>query len=664
MSATTILDRPLLRFGRAVCGELEPALGREWLVTNGLGGYASGTIAGVNTRRYHGLLVAALAPPVERVVLVGGTVEWAVYDGRRYPLSTHEYADGTIDPNGFVQLQSFHLEGTIPVWTYALGDALLERRVWLAQGSNTTYLSWTLARGTLPLQLEITPLVTYRGFHELRRGQGWQPECAPVAHGVRVDAGAGARPYRLLLPSAEYTPAGGWWWNFRHRAEEARGLDAVDDLYAPGFFRLSLAPGQAAALVCTTEEAPALDHAAALEAERARQRELLRQAGAEAAEPALQQLTLAADQFIVARPPGRSVIAGYHWFGDWGRDTMIALPGLTLATGRHEDAAAILRTFAPLVRDGLLPNDFPDAPGAEVSYTSADAALWYLLAVYAYDRVAGDPSFVDDLLPTLRGIVDHYAQGTRYGIGVDPADGLLRAGTSGLQLTWMDVKIGDWVVTPRAGKPVELQALWYNALKLLAGWLRDRSDPAADGYEAAAARARASFAARFVRPGLDHLADVVDGPQGDDLACRPNQLFAVSLPFALLEGDAAARVVAEAGRQLLISYGLRSLAPAEPRYAGRYQGDPRQRDAVYHQGTAWAWLIGAYVDACVRLQGSPAPAAALLDPFRDQLCDAGLGSLSEIFDGDPPHHSRGCIAQAWSVAEVLRCRRGLFWPVR
>lgn len=662
MSGATILDHPLVRRGRALCGELEPALGREWLVTNGLGGYASGTVAGVNTRRYHGLLVAALNPPVERVMLVGGTVAWAGYGGRRYPLSTHEYADGTVDPNGFVNIQSFHLEGALPVWTYALGDALLERRVWMAQGSNTTYLAWRLARGSLPLQLEVTPLLTYRGFHELRRGQGWQPGCAPVAHGLRVEAGAGARPYWLLAPGAEYAPDGVWWWRFQHRAEAARGLDAVDDLYAPGTFRLTLAPGQSAALICTTEEAPVLDFEAALTGERARQRALLQRAGVEADEPALQQLTLAADQFIVARPPGRSLIAGYHWFGDWGRDTMIALPGLTLATGRPEEAAAILRTYAPFVRDGLLPNDFPNAPGAEVSYTSADAALWYLLAAYAYDRLAGDPSLVDDLLPTLRGIVDCYAQGTRYGIGVDPADGLLRAGAPGLQLTWMDVKIGDWVVTPRAGKPVELQALWYNALRILAGWLRARHDPAAAGYEAAADRAHTSFAARFVRPGLDHLADVVDGPEGDDLACRPNQLFALSLPFALLEGDQAARVLESAGRQLLISYGLRSLAPADPHYAGRYQGDPRQRDAVYHQGTAWAWLSGAYIDACVRVYGSPAPAAALLDPFTDQLCDAGLGSISEIFDGDPPHHARGCIAQAWSVAEVLRCRRGLFWP--
>jgi predicted glycogen debranching enzyme len=659
----TVLEAPLVSFGREICGDLPAALHREWLATNGLGGFASGTVAGVNTRRYHGLLVAALTPPVGRTVLLGGLVEWVTYDGRRYPLSTHEYGDHTIDPHGYRHLQSFALEGMLPVWTYAVGDALLEKRVWMVDGANTTYLRYRLIRGGRPVSLEVTPLVTYRDFHILRSGQGWRPGVVFEGSGISIRAGEAAVPFRMFAEGARIIAGGAWWWNFLHREETARGLDDRSDLYAPGSFILEVPREGSVVLVATTEEAtdPQVGHAFA--AAQDRQEALLRQAGVLGAHRVVQQLTLAADQFIVRRGTGggagKTVIAGYHWFNDWGRDTMIALPGLTLSTGRSVEAAQILRAFARYVSDGLLPNNFPDRAGVDPGYNTADASLWYVLAVRAYHEVTRDAHLIDELLPVLQDIIDRHMRGTRYGIGMDPDDGLLRAGQPGVQLTWMDAKIGDWVVTPRIGKPVEINALWYNAVSTLAGFLAAREDDGAVRYAALAARVRGAFQNRFVRAGRGALADVVDGPEGDDLAIRPNQIFAVSLPFPLLEGDDAAAVVDAVGRVLLTTYGLRSLGVDAPGYHGTYEGDLFRRDGAYHQGTVWAWLIGAYAEACRRVSGDSKGALRLLAPFEYHLRDAGLGSISEIFDGDPPHIPRGCIAQAWSVAEVLRVWRTL-----
>ncbi len=659
----TVLESPLVSFGREICGDLSAALRREWLVTNGLGGYASGTLAGANTRRYHGLLVAALTPPVGRTVLVGGLVEWVSYDGRRYPLSAHEYGDHTIDPHGYRYLQEFALQGMLPVWIYALDDALVEKRLWMADGANTTYVRYRLARGSHPVTVEVTPLVTYRDFHALRSGQGWQPQVIPEAAGLTIRAFDAAVPFRLVADGGRVTPGGAWWWNFLHREETARGLDDRSDLYAPGTFLLPLHPGGSVTLVATTEHVLDADAGPALPAAQERQSVLLRRAGVEHAHPVVQQLTLAADQFIVRRgsddAAGKTVIAGYHWFNDWGRDTMIALPGLALSTGRSEDAAGILRAFARFVVDGLLPNNFPDHAGVNPGYNTADASLWYVLAVRAYREATHDDHLVGDLLAVLREIVDRHVCGTRYGIGMDPADGLLRAGQPGWQLTWMDAKVGDWVVTPRIGKPVEINALWYNVLRTIAGFLAAQGEAAAARYGTLADRVRDSFRARFARPGRGALADVVDGPDGDDLTLRPNQIFAVSLPFPLLEGDPAAAVVDEVGRALLTTYGLRSLCPEAPGYRGVYGGDPVSRDGAYHQGTVWAWLIGAYAEAHYRVHGDPEAALRLLHPFEHHLGDAGLGTISEIFDGDPPHLPRGCVGQAWSVAEVLRAWRQL-----
>jgi predicted glycogen debranching enzyme len=668
--SVTILESPFVGFGREICGDLPVALRREWLVTNGIGGYASGTVAGVNTRRYHGMLVAALTPPSGRTVLVGGMVEWASYAGRRYPLSTHEYGVGTIDPAGYRHMQSFVLEGTIPVWIFALADVLLERRIWMVHGANTTYVSYRLLRGNAPLELEVTPLVTYRDFHALSHGQGWQPGLEAEPNGVTVRAFDGAVPFFLRPSGGEFAPGGDWYWNFHYQEETARGLDNHRDLFAPGDFTVTLEPGRDWTLVYTTDEDTAVDACAAREQELARQAGCLARAGVTERHPALQQLTLAADQFIVDRHPaddpgrtGKTVIAGYHWFGDWGRDTMIALPGLALSTNRPDVAADILRTFARYVKDGLLPNNFPDREGIDPGYNTVDASLWYVLAVRAYQEATADASLVDELLPVVRAMVDAHIAGTHYGIGVDPADGLLRAGEPGVQLTWMDAKVGDWVVTARTGKPVEINALWYNVLRALSRFFSERGDAAAgDQYACRAGQVLASFRARFVQPGQDHLLDVVDGPAGDENRVRPNQIFAVSLPEPLLEGDAARAVLTSVGRNLLTSYGLRSLSPDDPDYRGDYGGDPVRRDSGYQQGPVWTWLIGAYASAHYRIHGDRRAALKLLQPFEDHLRDACLGSISEILEGDPPHLPRGCVAQAWGVAEVLRMWMELSQP--
>jgi predicted glycogen debranching enzyme len=671
----SLIDEPLVSFGREICGDVEAGLRREWLVTNGLGGYASATVSGVPTRSYHGLLVAALDPPAERTVLVGGMVEWATYGDLRYPLSSSEYAGGLLDPQGYRHIQSFSLEGMLPVWIFAQADAWLERRVWMRHGSNTTYVTYRLLRASAPVDLEITPLVTYRSFHALSSGRGWQIGVEAVSQGAKIQAYDGAVPFYVRADSGQFAPDGAWWWNFWYREEAARGLNAQGDLYAPGTFRATLQPGTMLTLEMTTEPGAQLDGQLALSNEQSRLASVLRQAGVSGGHPVVQQLTLAADQFVVARGlepgatasgtpdtaarRGKTIIAGYHWFGDWGRDTMISLPGLTLTTNRPEDAADILRTFARYVKDGLLPNNFPDKSGAEPGYNTADASLWYVLAVRAYQRATGDTALVDALLPTLRDIVDHHIQGTRYSIGVDPADGLLHAGEPGVQLTWMDAKVGDWVITPRIGKPVEINALWYNTLRTLAEFLDARGDSAAQTYLSLAERARSSFQTRFLHADRPYLADVVDGPQGDDWTLRPNQIFAVSLPYPLLDGTAARTVVDAVGRGLLTSYGLRSLAPGDPAYHGTYGGDSLHRDSTYHQGPVWTWLMGPYVEAQYRVYQDADAALQLLAPFQDHLRDAGLGSISEILEGDPPHLPRGCIAQAWGVAEVLRVWRDL-----
>jgi predicted glycogen debranching enzyme len=659
----SILDQPYIHFGREICGDLDAGLRREWLVTNGIGGYASATLPGILTRSYHGLLVAALEPPVARTVLVAGSSDWVGYDGKRYPLSTHEFGAGSISSDGYRYLESFRLVGALPVWTFAVADALIERRVWMSYGANSTYVTYRILRGSKPVDIEITPLVTYHTFHALASGHDWNIGVDASERSATIRAFDGAVPFHALSDRARFSPGGAWWWGFEHRAEASRGLGDHGDLYGIGTFQARLEPGDTVALLYTTEPNPELDPVASLASAQDRQRQLLARAGATGSDPIAQQLVLAADQFLVARPQadnpsGRSAIAGYHWFNDWGRDTMISLPGLALATGRAAEAASILRTFAQYVSDGLLPNNFPDNAGIIPGYNTADATLWYVMAIRAYQDATGDLTLATDLLPGLVQIIDRHVAGTKFGIGVDSKDGLLRAGEPGVQLTWMDAKVGSWVVTPRIGKPVEINALWYNVLRVVAELVDQLGDrDTANRYSGLANRARESFEDRFWSADHAYLADVVDGPDGDDWSLRPSQILAISLPYPLLEGDEARSVLDAVGRSLLTSYGLRSLSPDDTSYHGDYGGDQLHRDGSYHQGPVWSWLLGPFSEATYRLTGDREAAFDVLQPIGDHLRDAGLGSVSEIFEGDAPHIPNGCIAQAWGVAEVLRVWR-------
>jgi len=658
-----VSEQAEIQFGREICGDLAAAELREWLVTNGIGGYTSATVAGSQTRRYHGLLIAALQPPVGRTQLVSAIDEIAYYLGTDYSLATHRWSSGAVDPRGFLHLESFHLEGTIPVWTYALADALLEKRVWMRQGQNTTYIQYTLARGSSAMEMELKALVNYRDFHSLTDARDWRMRIEQVEHGVMVLAFEGATPFYLKSLAATCEPRHEWYLGCYLAEETARGLDDHEDRLFAALFRAKLEVGATVTFVATREANASLDGETARAEHENHAAKLFQlwqeksEALASEAPSWLWQLILAADQFIVNRglpeePDGRSIIAGYHWFGDWGRDTMIALPGLTLSTGRPDVARKILLAFSRYVHEGMLPNNFPDVGGTP-EYNTVDAALWYFEAIRRYFAATQDDVTLQKLFPVLATIIDAHVKGTRYSIHVDSADGLLYAGGPGVQLTWMDAKIGDWVVTPRIGKPVEVNALWISALETMAVFAKLLAKRG-DAYETLAAQARKSFQ-RFWNAARGCCYDVIDSPGiGNDASLRPNQILAVSLPVSTLSLEQQKSVVEVCARNLLTSHGLRSLAPGEPGYTGHYGGSPRDRDAAYHQGTVWGWLLGPFALAHYRVYRDRAAALRFLEPLGRQIYSSGLGTLSEIFDGDPPFTPRGCIAQAWTVAEVLR----------
>ncbi len=650
-------------FGREICGDLGAAEQREWLVTNGIGGFASGTVAGVFTRRYHGLLFAALKPPLGRTLLVSGVQEIVECGGRQYGLGTNRWMGGAVSPQGFRLIESFRLDGTTPVWTYACADALIEKRIWMEHGANTTYVSYRLRRSCMPLRLTLKALVNYRDYHATTHAGDWRMDVrsAPAATGLEIRAFDGATPFFLLSEDFAAATAHDWYRNFHLAVAHYRGLDDTEDHLHAGTFTATLAPGQEVALVASTDATARADAGAAFKRHLARERSLLDRWSASnpvcaSTAPAwVRQFVLAADQFIVTRPlsddpDALSVIAGYPWFGDWGRDTMIALPGLAISTGRPEIARGILRTFARFVDRGMLPNVFPDA-GSAPEYNTADAALWFFEAVRHYHAATLDDEFLREVFPVLAEMIDWHIRGTRYSIHVN-ADGLLYAGEPGVQLTWMDAKIGDWVVTPRIGKPIEINALWYNALMTMRSFARRLKKPTAT-YEASAKRVRASFQ-RFWNEQAGYCYDVIDGPAGLDASLRPNQVFAVSLPESPLAPEQQRAIVDACARELLTSHGLRSLSPNHPDYRGHYGGTPLERDSAYHQGTVWGWLLGPFALVHLRVYEDPATAASFLAPMADHIKVHGMGSASEIFDGDPPHTPRGCIAQAWTVAEILR----------
>jgi predicted glycogen debranching enzyme len=651
-----------IKFGREICGYLDSAEAREWLVTNGIGGYASGTISGLLTRRYHGLLVAALKPPLGRTLLLTKLDETAHYNGSQYPLYANRWADGTVDPNGYRNIETFYLDGTIPVWRFACADAMLEKRVWMKQGANTTYIRYNLHRAIGPISLEIKALVNYRDYHATTHAGSWQMKIDSVKNGIAVTAFDGAQLFYLLIDKGETQLTHDWYFGFNLALAKYRGLDHVEDHLHAGTFRVNLNPGESLTFVVSTETQPDLNGEAALESRQKYERGLIEiwrekeSVDVDETPDWVDQLVLAADQFIVNRPTsddpeGKTVIAGYHWFGDWGRDTMISLPGLTISTGRPEVAKSILRTFAKYVDKGMLPNRFPDA-GEAPEYNTVDATLWYFEAIRAYHAATGDDGFLAELFPVLADIVDWHIKGTRYNIHVDQNDGLLYAGEKGVQLTWMDAKIGDWVVTPRIGKPIEVNALWYNALLTLSRFAKRIKKPYKD-YEMAAKRVLMGFS-RFWGDELGYCYDVIDGPDGNDGSLRPNQIIAVSLPESPLTPDRQRKVVEACARHLLASHGLRSLTPNHPQYQGHYGDDQYHRDSAYHQGTVWGWLLGPFALAYLKVYNDPVRAREILEPMSQHLLAHCVGSMSEIFDGDAPFTPRGCIAQAWTVAEVLR----------
>lgn len=662
----------MIRFGREITGELDPSMRREWIVSNGIGGYAMGTPAGVRTRRYHSILTAALQPPAVRTLLVAGLDTWVEIDGRKHPLCTHEWAAGVLLPDGYRHLETFRLDGLIPTWTWTLGDICIVQRLWMAHGKNTTYITYEYVRGSREITLQPIPLCTYRDHHHATIGGAVisitvedrlheQVVTVDVPEDLSRDPNAAKpSPFRIYSNADIVKPTAEWWWSFHLAKETYRGLTDHEDLFSAATFRREMTPGDTMVVVCTAESDDPLPWQEALTAEREREIELLVQAKLADAPAWIRQLALAADQFIVDRAingqMGNSVIAGYPWFSDWGRDTMIALPGLTLATHRPDVAASLLTTFAHFVDQGMLPNRFPDQ-GQQPEYNTVDATLWYFEAIRAYLAYRDDPALIEQLYPVLTDIIDWHIRGTRYSIHVDLADGLLYAGEPGIQLTWMDVKIEDRVVTPRIGKPVEINALWYNALRIMCD-LAERLGKAGDAahYQEMAERAQASFNARFWYNAGGYLYDVIDGPEGDDPALRPNQLIAVALD-GLLDDKRAREIVDLCAQELVTSLGVRSLASGDPNYVGHYGGDTVTRDSAYHQGTAWAWLSGPFVAAHYRVYKNAKLAFSYLEPFEDHLKDAGLGSIDEIFDGDPPHEPRGAIAQAFSVAEILRAYR-------
>ena len=655
-----------VQFGREVCGNLEIAEAREWLVTNGLGGFASGTVAGTATRRYHGLLIAALEPPGKRTVLVNGTDESVRYLEATYSLGTNRWKSGFISPNGYLQIESFHLEGSKPVWRYVLADALLEKRVWMKHGENTTYVQYTLVRASSPIELEGKVLVNYRDFHSTTHLQNKRMTVEAVDQGLRVVAFEGATALYLKSTGASWNAQNEWYRDYFLPAERARGLDDSEDRFYAAQFQSRLQAGESLTIVLSTEADAELDGELARSLLSNREWKLFQDWQAQHAktcasaaddEPGwLWQLVLAADQFIARRSfpgtgEGNTVIAGYPWFSDWGRDTMIALPGLTLAMGRTDIARDVLLGYARLLDQGMLPNTFPDA-GEPPQFNTVDATLWFFEASRRYFEATQDLAFVQELFPALASIIDFHVRGTRYNIKLDPSDALLSAGGPNVQLTWMDAKVGDWVVTPRTGKAVEVNALWINALHTMASFAHVLLKPS-EGYERLAEKATRTFQ-KFWNPERQCCFDVIDTPSGThDASIRPNQIFAVSLAVSPLSLEQQKGVVDVVAQQLLTSHGLRSLAPSEPGYKGHYAGGPRERDSAYHQGTVWSWLLGPFALAHHRVYHDASEAQSYLEPLGRTITSYGLGTLGEIFDGDAPFAPAGCIAQAWTVGELF-----------
>jgi glycogen debranching enzyme, archaeal type, putative len=642
----------MINLGAHICRDFQQASAREWLETNGIGGFACGTVSGANTRRYHGLLTAATRPPLGRVTMLSKFEETLRINGKNFELSSNQYPNA-IYPRGFQYLKNFRL-APFPIWTYEVEGIELEKSVFMVHGENTTVCRWSLVGGRVDsasIEIELKPLLSFTDYHAMQSENDELNRDFEAAENLVVVKPYAEMPALYFAHNAARTEKSGFWYrNFEYAIEKERGFDFHEDLFQPFVLRFELE--RSAVVVVSLEKHDWREAEEFEKREIERREELVRRAKAE--DDFTRQMVLAADQFIVSRGDGNTVIAGYPWFSDWGRDTMIALPGLTLATNREEIGREILLEFSRHISEGMLPNRFPDA-GETAEYNTVDATLWYFEAVRAYVEKTGDYDFVrENLYEKLTGIIGRHLQGTRYKIHVD-TDGLLYSGEAGVQLTWMDAKIGDFVVTPRKGKPVEIQALWYNALKIMADFA-ERFDETQDRarFEAMASAAHYSFNQVFWNEAEQCLFDVVDKGKRDG-AVRPNQIFAISLKYPIVEGERAKKIFEKVEKELLTPVGLRSLSPKDAQYVPVYEGSPFKRDSAYHQGTVWAWLIGAFIDARRRLfPDDEAGIEKFLSGFKSHLCEAGLGQISEIFDADAPHAPRGCFAQAWSVAEILR----------
>jgi predicted glycogen debranching enzyme len=634
---------------------------REWLSTNGLGGYASGTACGAHTRRYHGLLVAALEPPGQRTVLLSRLDETVIVGGEVYELGANFWSSGSTVPQGHHHLKSFQAS-PVPTWEYQVGLGRLVKRVASLPGQNAVAISYRLEGGP-PIRLEMKVLANSRDFHGDTHGHpDWQfrQECI-ASNQLRIAAWDGAPEWTLVWDGdadVEYRQSGQWYWGYSYPEEAARGLSAVEDNYCVGFLGARLAAGERLDLLASVEPMTAWPTADELADEAIRRRRVMVTQADLPETPEAESLAAAADQFLVRRAStdGPTIIAGYHWFGDWGRDTMISLPGLTLTTRRYDEARGILKTFARYVDQGMIPNRFPDSDEAP-EYNTVDATLWWFHALDRYWRATEDDALLREQFPFLVDVIDRHIRGTRHGIVVDPEDGLLLAGEPGVQLTWMDARIGDWVVTPRYGKPIEVNALWLNALCVMARFA-DCLSTDGSRYRRLAERARGAMQ-RFWSEQHGYLYDVIRPDGVGDASLRPNQLFALSLPHRAFRHDKCERVLSIVQERLLTPYGPRSLAPGSDGYDGHYAGDAFHRDSVYHQGAVWPWLLGAYADALVNVRGlTPETQNELRERIAPLLGhlerDGCLGSVSEIFDGDEPHAPNGAVAQAWSVAELLR----------
>ncbi|MET0384685.1 MAG: amylo-alpha-1,6-glucosidase [Polyangiales bacterium] len=651
-------------------------LTREWLVTNGLGGYASGTLGGAPTRRYHGLLVAALDQPLGRCLMLNQLSEQVrLPSGDIAELGGYERTAG-LELHGARHLRQVRFEHGLPIWRFELGAFVIEKRITLVHRQNTVHVQYQLLSGDGAVMLSLRPALHFRPHDEpVTRELGAPYTLSIVGERYEVSAGAPLPPLRfwLLGEQRSFVSDLRRETQITYRVEAARGYAAAGELWCLGHFEVALSRSHPVSLVASTEawtDLTALTPQDALRCELQRRLHLIAAAGCDPEDTPGCELALAADQFVIT-PRGRSVatlrakargdelrtiIAGYHWFTDWGRDTMISFEGLLLRTGRHHEARCVLHSFAQAIRDGLIPNMFPEH-ASEGLYHTADATLWFFHAIDRYVHHTRDRQTLSELLPALQEIIHRHLHGTRFGIGVDPQDGLLRQGEEGYQLTWMDAKCDGWVVTPRRGKAVEINALWYNALQLMAAWLREDSQlSAADELLQHANRAEAAFNTRFYNPDTRYLYDVIDTEHGrDDGALRPNQLFAIALPHPVLRREHWRSVVDAVTEALLTPVGLRSLSRDHADYKPSYHGDLRTRDAAYHQGTVWSWLIGPFADAWQKTYPHDQERLrACVQGLLLHLGEAGVGSISEVFDAEAPFEPRGCVAQAWGVAETLR----------